>query len=153
MPRDPEKQRAAKRRYYARNRQLYRDKADRKREGIKQMMRDLKSVPCKDCGRTYAYYVMDFDHREGKQYLVSKLVNSGSLRLFKQEVAKCDVVCANCHRERSYGQTIERQQRLAKLPKVSLPGSSIGRTSDSGSECLEVRVLPRQLGLLGEDSV
>jgi hypothetical protein len=49
---------------------------------------------------------MDFDHREGEQKLfdVSALnqhrwVSPATLRT---EMAKCDLVCANCHRERTH---------------------------------------------------
>jgi hypothetical protein len=54
----------------------------------------------------YAHYVMDFDHREGtvKRGNLSHLVADGYLcgPSLDAEVAKCDVVCANCHRERTY---------------------------------------------------
>ena len=69
-------------------------------------MRDRKNVPCADCGGKYPYYVMDFHHRDRD----SKLCNPGSLparrwslNRVKEEPDKCDVVCANCHRERTYG--------------------------------------------------
>ena len=55
-----------------------------------------------DCGVQYPFYVMDFDHRGDKLFNVG----SGRGRSFdavKAEAAKCDVVCANCHRERSFG--------------------------------------------------
>lgn len=61
-----------------------------------------KSVPCSDCGKEYPWYVMDFDHVRGE-----KLRNVGSSRhmgynKLKAEIEKCDVVCSNCHRLRTY---------------------------------------------------
>ena len=56
---------------------------------------------CVDCG--YAAYAeaLDFDHRPGE----IKLFTIGSQRLawhrIEAEMAKCDVVCANCHRHRT----------------------------------------------------
>lgn len=62
----------------------------------------LKSVPCADCGGTFDPVCMDFDHRPGtkKVTCVAYLVR-GARERFLEEVAKCDVVCANCHRLRT----------------------------------------------------
>lgn len=61
-----------------------------------------KSKSCVDCGRSYPPYVMDFDHREDKKFNIASW-RSHSLQEILQEIAKCDVVCANCHRERTHG--------------------------------------------------
>ena len=52
----------------------------------------------------YPYYVMDLDHRDPstKLYAPAKLITLGSMKKAIEEVAKCDVVCANCHRERTH---------------------------------------------------
>lgn len=63
---------------------------------------------------------MDFDHRDPneKKYTVARLIGSNySLRVVERELSKCDVVCANCHRERTHGLAIE--------------GSSSGKTTGS----------------------
>ncbi|WP_211879539.1 hypothetical protein [Pseudarthrobacter albicanus] len=61
---------------------------------------------CADCGLVPD--VLEFDHRpdEHKTTDVSNLMASGSWEAFISEVAKCDVVCANCHRIR----TVQRRQ-------------------------------------------
>jgi hypothetical protein len=63
----------------------------------------LRSVPCADCGGRFAQCSMDYDHREGTKKVrsVSQLV-SQSLRTVLDEVAKCDIVCGNCHRIRTF---------------------------------------------------
>ena len=61
----------------------------------------LKSRPCADCGQTFPTQAMDFDHLENKAEIVSKLVYTVSTRTLLLEVAKCEVVCANCHRIRT----------------------------------------------------
>lgn len=60
-------------------------------------------VACKDCGEKYPSWVMDFDHLGDKEFTIAahRLATS-SLEKVKQEVAKCDVVCANCHRDRTH---------------------------------------------------
>lgn len=64
---------------------------------------------CADCGlHPEVLAVLEFDHRPGevKKFYISKMMTSGTWEAFKTEVAKCDVVCANCHRVR----TITRKQ-------------------------------------------
>ena len=69
-----------------------------------QVINTAKSVPCMDCGVSYPPYVMDFDHRDPslKTTNVSRM-KTRSIELIQEEIAKCDVVCANCHRERTHG--------------------------------------------------
>lgn len=104
MPyKDPARQRAAERKWYAQNRQRAFDKKNRKRADLRELVRRAKERPCADCAVRYPFYVMDFDHVGGeKKMLVSKLVNFGSTSRLFAEMAKCDIVCANCHRERTW---------------------------------------------------
>lgn len=69
----------------------------------------LKAVPCMDCGGRFPPYVMDFDHRDGaaKSMEISNIIRRGwSWQKLAREIALCDIVCANCHRIR----TFKRQQ-------------------------------------------
>lgn len=56
-----------------------------------------------DCGGRFHPWVMEFDHREGhkKAMDVSRAIRK-SLVVLRREAAKCDLVCANCHRMRTY---------------------------------------------------
>ena len=74
-----------------------------KRENKARVVRALKNSPCADCGHSYPYYVMDFDHRPGteKKFNIGQDLHKHSLEEVVSEAAKCDVVCANCHRERT----------------------------------------------------
>lgn len=68
-----------------------------------EIIREAKSVPCMRCGETYPFYVMDFHHRDPE----TKALPIGSSRMageqtLRNEIAKCDVLCANCHREVEY---------------------------------------------------
>ncbi len=101
---DIEKERAAKRRYYERNRDVYRAKNRRKKDKLRAILRDCKAKPCADCGGEFPFYVMDFDHRvtEEKISSVSNLVPWMNIERLLAEIAKCDVVCANCHRVTTY---------------------------------------------------
>ena len=60
---------------------------------------------CKDCGIKYDPWIMDLDHlpQFKKCRGVSKIVlRAQSLNIIKIELKKCDVVCSNCHRIRTY---------------------------------------------------
>ena len=69
----------------------------------KNLLKKVKSQPCADCGISYPDYVMDLDHRSDKVRDVSKMLSYSMDRLLS-EISKCDIVCANCHRERTYKQ-------------------------------------------------
>ncbi len=61
-----------------------------------------ESIPCADCGIFFPYYVTDFDHRDSskKSKPVSTMLTYGK-NIVSKEIAKCDLVCANCHRVRT----------------------------------------------------
>lgn len=74
----------------------------RYRKEVQDYLRDLKeSTPCKDCGENYPYYVMDFDHLRDKKGNLAQM-HANTMKVIKEEIAKCEIVCANCHRERTY---------------------------------------------------
>jgi hypothetical protein len=60
-----------------------------------------RNVPCADCGAIFDSFCMDFDHVSGsKRESVSQMC-SCSLATVLEEVSKCELVCANCHRIRT----------------------------------------------------
>jgi len=77
------------------------------RNQMREIIRNAKNVPCMDCGRSYPYYVMQFDHVRGEKIIsIAKLirtVNRKAIDLLNQEIQKCDIVCANCHALRHGG--------------------------------------------------
>lgn len=46
---------------------------------------------------------MDFDHQRDKTFNIADIGRVMSLSRLEEELSKCDVVCANCHRERTHG--------------------------------------------------
>jgi hypothetical protein len=99
------------REYYANNKDILKPQinlARKKRTNkIRDYIRDLKSkTPCTDCHKNYPYYVMDFDHQHSKKFLISQAPTHGmGLDLIKQEIDKCEIVCANCHRIRTFNKS------------------------------------------------
>jgi hypothetical protein len=65
---------------------------------------------------------MDFDHRDGerKLQLVGRLFASGALNKALAEVEKCDVVCSNCHRIRTYDRAEQKKSKLSGATKITV---------------------------------
>ena len=86
------------------------------RAELKKYVWELKSNPCTDCGNSYHPVVMDFDHVRGdKSKDISLMVRSAvSLQKLKEEISKCELVCSNCHRIR----TFTRSGQLASIAEM-----------------------------------
>ncbi len=83
--------------------------AKRKAELYKYLRELKEKTPCADCKVHYPYYVMDFDHVRGqKQANVMELVPTLSKKKINEEIAKCEIVCSNCHRERTHFRKIKK---------------------------------------------
>jgi hypothetical protein len=67
-----------------------------------------KSKPCADCGIKYPPYVMDFDHLGDKLFNIPANTELSVSKLLS-EIAKCDVVCSNCHRQRTFQRNLMRK--------------------------------------------
>lgn len=69
---------------------------------IEQINNYKKNLKCKKCGET-RFYLFDFHHRnpEEKDYSISDH-SRAKFETIKAEIDKCDVLCANCHREWHY---------------------------------------------------
>ncbi len=92
------------RKHYRENKRSYLDRNIRRRWEKRLWLIGYKDRPCADCKQRFPYYVMDLDHRDRSKKLheVSELASRGSWTKLKSEVEKCDVVCANCHRARTF---------------------------------------------------
>lgn len=77
----------------------------------RDLLNQLKDKPCADCGVRYHPWVMDFDHRDpaAKSFVLSTASAHRRVAAIVEEAAKCDVVCANCHRMRTYRQRYQRE--------------------------------------------
>ena len=89
----------------------YREK-DAKRRRRTELAKKLKSKPCADCGGSFHFAAMDFDHKnpEEKGYNGNggrSLLSLSEAKIL-EEVEKCDLVCANCHRVRTYNREQKR---------------------------------------------
>ena len=68
-----------------------------------------ESLPCTDCQGYFPHYIMEYDHARGdKKYNVATIVGSRGIGAPSviAEMAKCDLVCANCHKTRTFSRQV-----------------------------------------------
>lgn len=129
--------------YYARNRAKEIERVVSRQRATLAFLRELRRVPCTDCGRRFKPHQMDFDHRDPNQKLFN--VTSARAMLMQRdrllaEIEKCDVVCANCHAVRTASLRAKRAaQRVAE--------GSVFRTKRSRD--MQRRAAPKRDFLLG----
>lgn len=102
--------RAARLKHYENNKDEYKARAIKRREEIRHFLVDYKeSRSCADCHKRFPHYVLDLDHLPGCTKLIgpASLPNLGSWKKVHEELAKCEVVCANCHRQRTYFRNLD----------------------------------------------
>ena len=90
--------------FYKNKPQSTKDSLKRRRAAIRALIIRSKEKPCVDCGKSYPYYVMDFDHVRGKKKFELSVAGRHfrALDSVQKEMDKCDVICSNCHRERTF---------------------------------------------------
>jgi len=90
--------------------------AARRVQEKRALVQALKKAPCVDCHGVFPTAVMEYDHLQDKVRNVSQMVTSkrSGPKQVMAEIAKCDLVCANCHRVRT-------ARRRAGLPATFPP--------------------------------
>lgn len=81
-----------------------RERSRQWREKIQAIIRAAKSVPCVDCHIQYPYWIMQFDHVPERGEKRFQFGDGGKKTITQvlEEIAKCDVVCANCGADRTH---------------------------------------------------
>ncbi len=108
--------------HYAANRELYKERATAQKrrwrhERTLLLFEHFASNPCRDCGETDPV-VLDLDHLRDKSFNIGDQLAYRSWESILEEMAKCEVVCANCHRRR----TARRQGSIRAILTGSVPG-------------------------------
>jgi|SRR5205085_1266262 len=96
-----EYQRAYMRHWYEENKAKHIALVRGREKKIKAWLREYKeSLGCEVCGETHPA-CLEFHHinPKEKRFSVGRLNDYLSVRLMKSEIAKCRLLCANCHRK------------------------------------------------------
>lgn len=126
-------------------RQCQREYQQKRRAPRQEYVDKLKAERgCMDCGLHPEYsQVLEFDHRpdENKLFHISDGMVNGTMERLITEIAKCDIVCANCHRVRTviknqFGQDFgAKRVRMGQVNKDRLAGlGHIWDNADIASE-------------------
>lgn len=105
MTRDIEKHKKSKREWYLKNKELTYSRSIVAKEKRKEIVREIKeSNPCTDCGHSYPYWIMHFDHIDPNTKVddITRLLKTASIGVVLDEIKKCELVCANCHATRTW---------------------------------------------------
>ncbi len=113
---------AYRREHYLENRQRYIDRAavTKRNERLRRtrfLVEYFREHPCVDCGEADPV-VLEFDHRGEKAFEVSVNFAERSWQSILDEIAKCDVRCANCHRVRTAQQRKSLRWQLTREPSA-----------------------------------
>jgi 5-methylcytosine-specific restriction endonuclease McrA len=95
-----EQQTAYYKQYYKKHKKRLRRQMKLRYDNIASIVRNLKDIPCTDCGQKFPPECMDFDHLRDKSFNVATGATR-SIETLLKEIEKCEVVCANCHRTRT----------------------------------------------------
>lgn len=109
--------------HYKKNREYYLKKAKIRNSKIRNKAYTyiylyLKTHNCIDCGEK-DILVLEFDHKDKTRKIgaVSRIIrDAGSLDKLKEEIDKCEVRCANCHRRKT---TLENNGWKLKFAPVA----------------------------------
>lgn len=99
-----EEQRVYKREWYKLNRQKVIGEVVARKKRLRELVKQYKlEKGCTDCGYKEHFAALDFDHISDNKFKgIARMVDAGySWKRIKQEIDKCEVVCANCHRIRT----------------------------------------------------
>lgn len=93
--------RSKQRSYRAENLELYKKQSYIRYTSNKQKAVEYKGGKCLDCGGIFPNYVYDFHHLDPNEKDHSWSLGC-SWRKVKEELDKCVMLCANCHRVRHW---------------------------------------------------
>jgi hypothetical protein len=114
------------REHYLANKQRYVDQARARQRALRlerttYLLEYFAQHPCTDCGESDPV-VLEFDHldAEGKSFCISQGLPYRNWQSILDEIEKCEVVCANCHRRRT---AVRRGAVRALLSQTSNGGN------------------------------
>lgn len=96
--------------HYINNKDKYVQRAKKfssnaRQKAIQFVLEYLEGKSCIKCGED-DILVLDFHHRDpsNKKYVVSLMISRNCVATIQEELDKCDILCANCHRKETHKQ-------------------------------------------------
>jgi hypothetical protein len=100
---------------------MYGGKTSERRKSVQvEMLNYLSDKYCIDC-QTTDFRVLEFDHLREKKTDVSRMVAGGyAWASILKEIAKCEIVCCNCHRIRSFKRVNSYKIQVGSIPATTI---------------------------------
>jgi hypothetical protein len=117
---DKEKQKLWSKTYYEKNKTACIKRAANHKKAARKKWDEFKNtLSCTQCGENHPA-TLDFHHvkREKTNRKVHKLVANAALAAAFEEIKKCVVLCANCHRKHHWEEHQKRKKKSAKKSKA-----------------------------------
>lgn len=90
--------------HYNSNKSYYQDRnKEYKLNNRLDFLSFMSDKSCVDCG-VDDLRVLEFDHLRDKSFNISERIGFYPLSSLMDEISKCEIVCANCHKIRTAGQ-------------------------------------------------
>ncbi len=133
------------RKHYLANKDLYVRRAEESKrkarlERTTKLLKFFAEHPCVDCGEMDPL-VLEFDHLRDKEFNISTALSCRKWKTVLDEIEKCEVVCANCHRRRT-----ARRRPTVKLLLLEEAGDE-DRTRTESLEGSRAAITPRPHGV------
>lgn len=101
--------------HYVNNKETYLKNGQRRKTFLKQFINRVKRrTVCPICGEK-RYWVLEFHHKDKKEkeFNIAKMANYGySIKKIKEELRKCIIICANCHKNIHHGENSGQEECL-----------------------------------------
>ena len=120
MIKDPEKRKQSQRDHYYRNKDRYLKRNRERKKRLKRQWLEFKgSLSCEMCGENHIS-TLDFHHIEKHpdNRAVNKLVSNYNFKEAYEEIKKCAVLCANCHRKHHHNRRAKKKEKRKKRKKA-----------------------------------
>ena len=97
-PQCRECQKEYRRNHYLNHYPIYRKNIRDNKDKVKNLILENKKSGCIKCGEDHPS-CLDFHHLENKEFNVGGSYNNKGYQQVKNEIKKCIILCANCHRK------------------------------------------------------
>ena len=92
--------------HYSSNKKYYINKANKYNKKVYKWVTELKTgKSCTDCKQPYPHYILDFDYLHDKEFNIANKAHTVSRKRLVEELEKCELVCANRHRTRTWNRS------------------------------------------------
>lgn len=121
---NPKKQKEWSKKHYEENKKDYiKRAADKKKQQRAEWEVFKATLSCTQCGENHPA-ALDFHHvvRAPSNRKVHRLVANGTITKAREEIKKCVVLCANCHRKLHHEEHQEKLRRRKKKAKKKASG-------------------------------